>query len=103
MQGNDVIAQNQEDLANLFQLQQIMTLFTKNLLLLSSPQNFQTLTTFNADLYRIAAESYGNAALWTVIAQANNLTVPFVNGQVTLIIPATPAPSANTDGVLDLQ
>ncbi|CCD29938.1 putative phage protein [Candidatus Glomeribacter gigasporarum BEG34] len=47
----------------------------------------KTLTIAGGNLYRIAAEEYGNAMDWTAIAQANGLTDPNLEGIQTLIIP----------------
>ena len=38
-------------------------------------------------LFALAASYYGDALLWTIIAQANNLADPWVNGQATLLVP----------------
>ncbi|MDE1999650.1 MAG: hypothetical protein KGI52_12060 [Burkholderiales bacterium] len=41
-------------------------------------------------LQQVAAQQYGDATLWPVIAQANGLTDPTLNGIVTLTIPPAP-------------
>lgn len=45
------------------------------------------ITVSQGDLYSIAAQEYGNAMDWTVIAQANGLTDPKITGITTLNIP----------------
>lgn len=47
----------------------------------------KTITLAGGDLYRLAAQYYRDASLWTVIAQANGLSDPFFSGVVTLVIP----------------
>jgi nucleoid-associated protein YgaU len=51
------------------------------------------------DHYRIATQTYGDAAAWTLIAQANGLTDPIVQTDATLTIPDYSKTRAN-DGVL---
>lgn len=47
----------------------------------------KTITVAGGDLYRLAAVYYGDATLWTVIAQANGMSDPFFSGLMTLVIP----------------
>ncbi len=54
------------------------------------------------DLYAIAAQIYGDATAWTLIARANGLTDPLIQTDSTLIIPAYVAPQANS-GILASQ
>lgn len=49
----------------------------------------QTLTTAGGNLFRIAAETLGDATQWIRIAQLNNLTDPQLAGIATLLIPDT--------------
>jgi hypothetical protein len=51
-----------------------------------------------ANLFSLAAGAYGDATEWTTIAQANDLSDPFVSGPETLTIPPVPS---DTDGVLN--
>lgn len=46
-----------------------------------------TITVNNANLYDLAARFYGDAAQWTIIADANSIDDPQIYGTVTLIIP----------------
>lgn len=50
------------------------------------------------DLYRIAAEYYGDASAWVLLAQANGLSDPLIQADATLAIPAYNATRAN-DGI----
>jgi nucleoid-associated protein YgaU len=51
------------------------------------------------DLYRLAAETYGDATQWYRIAAANLLTDPLIRGPVTLILP-DPATQPTNGGIL---
>lgn len=51
------------------------------------------------DLFRISARIYGNAAAWTLIANANGLVDPVIQQDQTLVIPDYNAPRAQ-DGIL---
>ena len=51
------------------------------------------ITLMNANLFALAAQYYGDATQWIIIAQANGLTDPFVPGQITLIIPGNATPT----------
>lgn len=44
------------------------------------------ITVMKANLFALAATYYGDATQWIIIAQANGLTDPFVEGPVTLVI-----------------
>ncbi|MFL9904220.1 LysM peptidoglycan-binding domain-containing protein [Paraburkholderia fungorum] len=54
------------------------------------------------DLYRLAAQYYGDATAWTLIARANGLTDPLIQTDSTLDIPVYNAAQAN-DGTLASQ
>ena len=47
------------------------------------------------DLYRLAAEYYGDASAWTLIAAANGLSDPLIQADAQLSIPAYNATRAN--------
>jgi nucleoid-associated protein YgaU len=51
------------------------------------------------DLYRVAAEVYGNSSAWTLIARANGLIDPLIQVDAVLSIPAYNANQVN-DGIL---
>jgi nucleoid-associated protein YgaU len=54
------------------------------------------------DLFRIAAEYYGDATAWTLIARANSLTDPVIQANQVIIIPPYNANRAN-NGILASQ
>jgi|HubBroStandDraft_1064217.scaffolds.fasta_scaffold00053_79 nucleoid-associated protein YgaU len=56
-------------------------------------------TVVGGDLYRLAAQTYGDATQWYRIAAANGLGDPFVPGPVTLTIPA-PTTQPGNGGIL---
>lgn len=51
------------------------------------------------DLFRVAAEIYGDPAAWTLIATANGLVDPVIQADATLTVPDYNAVRAN-DGIL---
>jgi nucleoid-associated protein YgaU len=51
-------------------------------------------------LFALAARYYGDALLWPVIAQANGLSDPWVQGQATLRVPDLPQQSTTPTGLL---
>lgn len=53
------------------------------------------ITVQNADLFRIAAQAYGDATQWYRIAAANFLFDPIVPGPITLLIPASATQPTN--------
>lgn len=54
------------------------------------------------DLYRIAAQYYGNASAWTLIANANGLSDALIQTDATISIPVFNKGRAN-DGILASQ
>jgi len=79
---------NTMQLFTLMQLQNVLGRLLANLDQVNSSPN--TLTTAGGNLFQIAQDEYGDASDWTAIAQANDLTDPFVQGIETLVIPPTP-------------
>jgi hypothetical protein len=55
-------------------------------------------TMAGGDLYHVAAQQYGDASAWPVIARANGLSDPMLDGVQTLTVPEKPVSSP--DGVL---
>ena len=47
----------------------------------------QTLTVCGGTLFDVACRQLGDAALWSIIAQLNGLTDPWLSGIVTLSLP----------------
>lgn len=60
-----------------------------------------TITVTGANLFRLAAQFYGDATQWNRIAAANGLWDFLVPGTMTLVIPA-PNPSAGNGGILGI-
>lgn len=67
----------------------------RNLGLINS--SVRTVTMAGGHLFDLAAQEYGDATAWTVIAQANNLTDPVITGTQTLVIPSM---SSDSGGIL---
>lgn len=60
-----------------------------------------TITVAGTTLYHLAAKAYADATLWTLIAAANGLTDPWVDGITTLTIPR-PSGRQASGGVLSV-
>lgn len=65
----------------------------KNTQLINQGVNAKEITVSGTTLFRVAAEQYEDATLWTYLAQVNNLTDPTITMPVTLMVP--PKPGAN--------
>jgi hypothetical protein len=61
-----------------------------------------TLTMAGGNLFRVAADVYGDARQWDRIARANGLYDPQIAGVVTLTLPAPVPSQPSTDGVARL-
>lgn len=60
-----------------------------------------TMTIAGGNLFKIAAQAYGDASQWNRIAAANGLWDFIITGTVTLVIP--PAnPNAGNGGILGI-
>ncbi|MGB8840757.1 MAG: hypothetical protein WCC64_06775 [Aliidongia sp.] len=57
------------------------------------------MTVVGGDLYRLAAQNYGDATQWYRIAMANGLYDPVVPGPIALIVPS-PATQPTNGGIL---
>jgi len=90
-QNNEVLAENINTLALMYQLQNVLLLMEKNLNLILSGSNGTVITVNGGSLFQIAASYYGDATLWTTIAIANGLSDPElpVGEAMTLSIPLT--------------
>jgi len=73
--------------ANLYRMQAILETMVVTTEQTKGTADAPTITVNNDSLYRIAAEFYGDASQWTIIADANGLKDPQLYGTVTLIIP----------------
>ena len=55
------------------------------------------ITVSNTNLFRVAADLFGDALQWIIIARLNDISDPVISGVATLKVPAaTPGPS---DGI----
>ena len=96
---NHVIAIQMNQLYSLYEIDALLQGIYNNLALISEGSNGQIINVMNANLYQLAAKYYGDATAWTVIAQANGLTDPYVVGPIQLIIPSS---AISTGGVLEI-
>lgn len=90
MSSNNVIADQLDELSLLYELRYLLGRLQKNVSMLQSGSSNRTITVINGDLFKIAAQEYGDAMLWSAIAQANNLFDPIVPGPITLTLPNNP-------------
>lgn len=82
----------------LYTLQFYLQRIQANLAIINAPPNAITITVFNTTLFKLAAQYYGDATQWPVIANANNLEDPFITSPITLFIP--PWNQQDTGGIL---
>jgi nucleoid-associated protein YgaU len=99
IESNTTIAVETKQLAQLYQLQALLTEIQINLQLLQQGGVGQVITVNGANLFQLAAQYYGDATLWTTIAQANGLNDPEIPAgeSVTLVIPTQ---TTATGGIL---
>ncbi|MFN3886146.1 MAG: hypothetical protein ACK4MG_04235 [Aquabacterium sp.] len=71
----------------LLQLQAVTARMQANVGLASSGQS---ITTAGGNLFKLAADLYGDAAEWATLARANKLSDPVLTGVQTLTVPAKP-------------
>lgn len=62
----------------------------KNTQLINQGVNAKEITVSGTTLFRVAAEQYEDATLWTYLAQVNNLSDPTITIPVTLMVPQKP-------------
>lgn len=94
------------DYANAYELQSTVTRLKRNVEIAMSPTGVSE-QVINTNLFQLAVKEYGDAMLWTAIAQANRLTIknadefpdPFIDGTQTLVIP--PKPATPDDGIMN--
>lgn len=92
--------------ANAYELGNVVTRIQRNVQIAMSPTGISE-QVINKNLFQLAVEEYGDAMLWTAIAQANQFTIqnadgfpdPFIDGTKTLIIP--PKPATPDDGIMN--
>jgi len=101
-------SQNELELYNLYQLNDLLALMQRNLNLLQQNNQGNQIVVSFGNLFEFAASAYGDATLWTAIANANysiqkdsnGFITPNINGITSLIIP--PQPSTPSGGILNV-
>lgn len=81
LQAQDLITLNQLNI-----MHSILQNMNTNIALIESGTIGQVIPVTNANLYQIAAQQYGDATQWTVIADANGLTDPMIEATLSLTI-----------------
>lgn len=74
----------------LYRLQDVLERLNKNVKAGQSAAGIKAITLSGGNLYQVASEQYGDASLWTSIADANGLADPHLSGIRLLKIPASP-------------
>ncbi|MRT27026.1 hypothetical protein GJV14_23975 [Enterobacteriaceae bacterium RIT697] len=72
----------------LYRLQEVLERLNKNVRTGQSAEGVKAVTLAGGNLYQVASEQYGDASMWTRIAEANDLTDPQLSGINTLQIPS---------------
>lgn len=92
MTGNFITQVNAAiQLPPLYEYHAIMGRMSANMMVLgANGPTAKTITIGGGSLQQVAAQQYGDATLWPIIAQANNISDPKLNGINTLIIPPRP-------------
>jgi hypothetical protein len=68
---------------------------------LASAPATRTIRVSNVTLFALAAQFYADPMLWTIIAQVNGLSDPWVSGVTALAIPAAPPQTGPASGLLN--
>ncbi len=87
-----------EQTPTLVQLQSVTGRMGTNLSLIQGPLNSHTTTVSGTSLYKVSEQEYGDATQWGVIARANGLVDPQIQGVKTLTVPNSAGPA--TGGIL---
>lgn len=74
----------------LYRLQDVLGRLNKNITTGQSANGIRAVTLSGGNLYQVSSEQYGDASLWTSIADANDLADPQLSGIHTLKIPTSP-------------
>lgn len=74
----------------LYSLQDVLSRLNKNVNSGLAANGVRAVTVSGGNLYQVAAQQYGDASLWTSIADANGLDDPQLKGIQTLNIPVSP-------------
>lgn len=75
----------------LYRLHDVLGRLNKNVKVGQMSGGGRSVTQSGGNLYQVASEQYGDAALWTSIADANHLDDPELHGIQTLKIPTHPS------------
>lgn len=75
---------------SLYRLQDVLGRLNKNVNAGQTASGVRAVTLSGGNLYQVASEQYGDASLWTSIADANDLSDPQLSGIHTLNIPTSP-------------
>lgn len=67
---------------------------------LITARSVRTITVSATTLFHVAADELGDATQWTRIARMNDLVDPWIDGIVTLKIPAIDLAAGKSGGVL---
>jgi hypothetical protein len=94
----NTIAQNRIKYWQSFQAKVLLERIQKNIFLVNTPPNAITINVVGGTLFHLAAQYYGDAAQWALIASANNMTDPMIIGNKTLLIP--PLNGIDTGGII---
>ncbi len=84
-------AENFQKLSELYQLSYLLNRMAKNIGLIDEAPNAKIINVSNTTLYFIAAKEYGDANLWTYLADVNKISDPEITTAMTLIIPPKPS------------
>lgn len=96
---NNELAISLNKLALMYQLESVLIEMQKNIALISQGANGKLITVNGANLFQLAAQYYGDATLWTTIAQANGLTDPELKPGTPFVL-VIPTQATSTGGVL---
>lgn len=84
----------------MYALNNVLSEMYKNIILIEEGASGTIITVNGGSLFQLAAQYYGNATLWTVIAEANGLTDPELPAGNPLILTIPPSGN-NTGGILN--
>lgn len=97
-ESNNVIATQMEQLYALYTISAVLQQMYDNLALVEEGQTGQVISVNNVSLFYLAAKYYGDATSWTVIAEANGLSDPYVFGLMPEL--TIPPAAISTGGIL---
>lgn len=91
-------SQNMVNYWQAYQAKYLLTRIQKNISLVNTPPNAIVINVVGGNLFALAAQYYGDAKQWALIAQANKITDPMIVGEMTLLIP--PLNNIDTGGII---